>query len=92
MVLKAEFGVVGHFKVGAIAVKTPDYGTVCAIDLVHGTGVACRDEIVAVSVLVDTVDVEVIPRIGRVVSGACLTRVDWEDRFCIGHEYAGPCM
>jgi hypothetical protein len=48
---------------------------------VHGAGVARRDEVVAVAVLVDAVDVEVVPRVGRVVAGAGLARVEGEDGF-----------
>jgi hypothetical protein len=48
---------------------------------VHGAGVARRDEVVAVAVLVDAVDVEVVPRVGRVVARAGLARVEGEDGF-----------
>jgi len=46
---------------------------------VHGAGVARRDEVVAGRVLVDAVDVEVVPRVGGIVAGAGLARVERED-------------
>jgi hypothetical protein len=46
---------------------------------VHGAGVARRDEVVARAVLVDAVDVEVVPGVGRVVARAGLARVERED-------------
>ena len=82
MVLEAELGPLGHVKVGAVAVEPPDDGAVGAVDLVDGAGVAGGDEVVAVGILVDAVDVEVVPRVGGVVSGACLAGVDGEDGLC----------
>jgi hypothetical protein len=46
---------------------------------VHGAGVARGDKVVALAVLVDGVDVEVVPGVGGVVAGAGLTGVYGED-------------
>lgn len=91
VVLEAELGAVGHFEVAAVAVEAPDDATVGAVDLVHGAGVAGRDEVVALGIFVDAVDVEVVPRIRRVVARAGLTWVDGQDGFVWGDVVeAGP--
>lgn len=61
VVLEAELGALGHFEVASVAVEAPDDGAICAVDLVNGTGVTGGDEVVALGVLVDAVDVEVVP-------------------------------
>jgi hypothetical protein len=48
---------------------------------VHGAGVARRDDVVARAVLVDAVDVEVVPRVGGVVARAGLAWVEGQDGF-----------
>jgi hypothetical protein len=62
-------------------VEAPDDGAVGAVYLVDGAGVAGGDEVVARGVLVDAVDVEVVPGVGGVVAGAGLSWVDGEDGF-----------
>jgi hypothetical protein len=47
---------------------------------VDGTGIAGGDQVVALCVFVDRVDVEVVPRIGRIVACACLARIQRENR------------
>jgi hypothetical protein len=43
------------------------------------TSIASGDQVVALCVFVDRVDVEVVPRIGRIVACACLARIERED-------------
>jgi hypothetical protein len=51
---------------------------------VHGAGIARRDDVVARAVLVDAVDVKVVPRVGGVVARAGLAGVEGQDGFCRG--------
>lgn len=61
------------------AAKLPDDVACRAVDLENGGVVACGDQIVSVGILVDAVDVEVIPFVGRIaaVEGAFWTK--WEE-------------
>jgi len=59
LVSESEF--CGHVEGGVRAAETPDDGAVGAVDLDDGGGVAAGDEVVSRRILVDGVDVEVIP-------------------------------
>lgn len=76
VVLEAKLGAIGHLEVGSVAIEAPDDGAISAIDLVDCTGVASGDKVVALSVLVNRVDVEVVPSVGRIVAGASLAGID----------------
>lgn len=54
----------------------PDDLPIGPIDLVNCTCITSRDEIVPISILVNAVDVEVVPGIGTVVAGPSLARID----------------
>ena len=65
-------------EVGWLFAKTaqrPDHLACCSVDLIEGGVVASRDEIVSVGVLVNAVDVEIIPRIAGAGSGSDEARV-----------------
>lgn len=79
VVLEAELGALGHLEVASVAVEAPDNGAICAVDLVNCAGVTGRDEVVTLGVLVDAVNVEVVPCVRGVVSRTCLARVDWKN-------------
>lgn len=68
VVLEAKVDTVAEVERRVCACQTPDDGSVSAVDLVHGTSVAGGDEVVASGILVDAVDVEVIPCVGAVVA------------------------
>lgn len=68
MVLEAELHVVAELEVGLCAAEAPDDFAGGAVDFVYGAGVARGDEVVALAVFVDGVDVEVVPGIGGVVA------------------------
>lgn len=82
VVLETELDVGAKVEVGPETAQTPDDLAGGAIDLVDCTGVAGRDQIVAVGVFVDGVDMEVVPCIGRIVSRARLTGVERENSLC----------
>lgn len=63
MVLETKFGVIRHIKVGLFAVQSPNNAAVCAVDLVDCACVTSRDQVVAFGILVDAVDVEVVPSV-----------------------------
>lgn len=48
----------------------------------NGAGITSGNEVVALGILVNAVDVEIVPRVGGVVSGAGLARVDGQDCLC----------
>lgn len=75
MVLEAERDVGTEFKVRTLPAQSPDDLARGPVDLVHGAGVARGDEVVAVAIFVDGVDVEVVPGIGGVVARAGLAGV-----------------
>ena len=87
VVLREPAGVVLEAKVDAVpqrkgavgAGQAPDNAAVSAVDLVHGAGVAGGDQVVALRILVDTVDVEVVPGVGAVVARSSLAGIDGED-------------
>lgn len=76
VVLEAELGVLGHLERAVLAVQLPDDFPARPVDLVDAARVARGDEIVAVGVLVDAVDVEVVPCVGAIVPGSGLAGVD----------------
>jgi hypothetical protein len=81
-VLEAKLHVVTELKVGLCATKAPDYLAGCTVDLVYGAGVAGGNKVVTLGVLVDRVDVEVVPGVRRVVAGAGLTGINGKDGLC----------
>lgn len=76
VMLEAELDVGPKIEVGLDTTQAPDNLAGGAVDLVDCAGIASRDEIVTLGIFVDGVDVEVIPRIRRVVTGAGLARVN----------------
>jgi hypothetical protein len=82
VVLEAELDVVAELKVGLCATETPDDLAGCTVDLVYGAGVAGGNKVVTLGVLVNRVDVEVVPGVRRVVAGAGLAGVDGKDGLC----------
>ena len=75
MVLEAKRGVGTEFKIRTLPAQSPDDLARCTVDFVHGAGIARRDEVVAIAVFVNGVDVEVVPGVGGVVARACLAGV-----------------
>ena len=59
----------------------PDDLAIGSIDLVDCACVAGGDEIVPISILINAVDVEVVPSIGAIVARSSLTWVDGKHRF-----------
>ncbi|KAH3662565.1 hypothetical protein OGAPHI_005817 [Ogataea philodendri] len=84
VVLEAESKATNVFKARAglarNASQLPDNLACLSVDLVHRGGVSGREQVVSVLVLVDRVDMEVIPRIARVITRTGITRVNWEHR------------
>jgi hypothetical protein len=74
--LKGKLNAFPEFKVCRLPTKLPDDGAGAAVDLVYCVGVACGDQVVPFSVLVNAVDVEVVPSVGRVVAAASLAGVE----------------
>lgn len=68
VMLEAELHVVAELEVGFCAAEAPDDFAGGAVDFVHGAGVARGDEVVALAVFVNGVDVEVVPGVGGVVA------------------------
>jgi len=91
VVLEAELDALTELKVGFLAVEAPNDVAGGAVDLVDGAGVAGGYEVVTRGVFVNGVDVEVVPGVGGVETGAGLAGVDWEDGFGRGDVgEAGP--
>lgn len=82
VVLEAKLGSVGHLEVRTVAVEAPDYGAVGTVDLVDGAGITSRNEVVALGIFVNAVDVEIVPRVGRIVARSSLARVDGKNCLC----------
>lgn len=86
VVLKGKDVLAGQRKVGAALVpaELPDDIAGCAVDFEDGGDVSRRDEIVALVVLVDAVDVEIVPRVSLVPTGAGKPRakIERERAFC----------
>jgi hypothetical protein len=82
MVLEGKLDLVSHLEGGRFPRKLPDDISGFAVDFVHGIGVTSRDQIVAFIVLVNRVDVEVVPRIRAVVTSTCLSWVQWKKALC----------
>lgn len=57
MVHVFQFIVLEDCEIASAAAETPDYGTVCAVDLVDGAGVVGVDDVIPLRVCVDGVDV-----------------------------------
>ena len=74
--LEAELDALTELKVGFLAVEAPNDVAGGAVDLADGAGVASGDEVVAQSVFVNGVDVEVVPGVRGVETGAGLAGVD----------------
>jgi hypothetical protein len=68
MVLKTKPRPIAMLEIRLLAVEPVDDLAGGTVDLVDGAGVASRDEVVARFVLVDAVDVEVVPGIAAVVT------------------------
>lgn len=81
VVLEGELDALSELEVGGLAAELPEDFAGAAVDLVGGVGVAGGDEVVALVVLVDAVDVEVVPGVGGVVAAAGLTGVEREEGF-----------
>jgi hypothetical protein len=73
--LEAKVDVRTESKVGSQTTKSPDDLAGGTVDLVHGTGIASRDQVVAFGILVHGVDMEVVPCVGGVVACTRLSRV-----------------
>lgn len=82
VVLEAEGRVGTEGEGRLLAVQPPQDLAGAAGDFVHRARVPRGDDVVAVGVFVDAVDVEVVPGVGRVVAGAGLAGVEREDGFC----------
>src|SRR5690349_9227030 len=86
VVLIGERAAVLHREVAALAVQPPGDATGCDVDLVDRVGVPGRDDKVAVGVLFDRVEVDVVPRLfgdrrraaERLVEGYVVERVPLE--------------
>jgi hypothetical protein len=81
VVLESELDALTELEVGRLAAELPDDLASATIDLVSGVCITSRDEVVAFVVLVDAVDVEVVPGVGGVVTAACLAGVQGEEGF-----------
>jgi hypothetical protein len=68
VMLEAEVCAVAVLEVALLAVQTVDDLARGAVDLVDGASVAGGDEVVPLAVLVDAVDVEVVPCVAAVVA------------------------
>lgn len=68
MMLEAKRDVGTEFKIRTLPAQSPDDLARGPVDLVHRAGIARGDEVVAVAVFVDGVDVEVVPGVGGVVA------------------------
>lgn len=84
--LETELDALTELKVGFLAVEAPNDVAGGAVDLADGAGVASGDEVVAQSVFVNGADVEVVPGVRGVETGAGLAGVDWKDGFGRGDE------
>lgn len=80
VVLETELCLLGYFERAVFAVQLPDDTSIGAVNLVDAACVARRYEVVAVRVLIDAVDVEVVPGIRAVEARPGLSRVDWKYR------------
>lgn len=87
VMLETELDVGTEVKVGPKTTQTPDDLAGSAIDLVDCTGITGRDQIVTIGILVNRVDMEVVPCIRRIVSRPRLTRIERENSLCLssGH-------
>ena len=81
MMLETELHTIVQREVTIFPIKPPDDTAVCAVDFVNATGIPSRDHVVTISILVDAVDVEVIPSVGAVTSRTSLAGVDGEYAF-----------
>lgn len=79
MVLETELDIGSKIKVEFDSSQAPDNISGSAIDLVHSTGISSGDQIIPLGVLVDGIDMEIIPGVRGVVSRADLARVDGQD-------------
>ena len=61
MVLKCKFDLITKGKVSGFTTKLPDNFAGISINLIDGIGIPCRYKIVAIMILVNAVDVEIIP-------------------------------
>ena len=77
MMLEAELDTFSQLEVTTFAVQSPDDATVSAVDLVHATCISGGYHVVPIWILVNTVDMEVVPGIRAIVPGA---RLSWIDR------------
>lgn len=75
MMLEAKRDIGTEFKVRTLPAQSPDDLAGRPVDFVHRTGIARGDEVVAIAVFVDGVDVEVVPGVGGVVARAGLAGV-----------------
>ena len=75
VMLKGKLNLWPQGEVGRLATELPDDIARSAVNLVHGVGVSGRDQVVPVGVLVDRVDVEVVPGVRAVVAGAGLAGI-----------------
>jgi hypothetical protein len=67
VVLEGKLDVLAEGEVAVLASEAPDQVSGGAVDLVDGIGVTGGDQIRAFVVLVDRVDMEVVPGVGAVV-------------------------
>jgi hypothetical protein len=83
MMLETELDVGAKVKVGPETTQTPDDLTSGTIDFVYCTSITSRDQVVALGILVNRVDMEVVPCVRRIVSGTCLARIQRKDSLCL---------
>lgn len=81
VVLERKWNSLAEFEVRRLATELPDDDACAAIDLIDCVGVTCGDEVVPFGILVDAVDVEVVPGVGGVVTATSLAGVEGEIRF-----------
>lgn len=87
VVLETELDVGTEVKVGPETAQTPDNLAGGAIDLVDCTGITGRDQVVTIGILVNRVDMEVVPCIRRIVPCSRLAGVEGEDSLYLSSGY-----
>lgn len=82
VMLETKLGILRHLEGTVFPVQLPYDAPVSAVYLVDTTSVTRGYQIVAIRILVDTVDVEIVPSVGAVVARASLAGVKWQNSLC----------
>jgi len=81
MMLKAELYAFPELEVAASAVQPPDDFAICTVDLMNTASIPSGNHVIAIGILVNTIDMKIVPGVRTIVARPCLTWVDGKDTF-----------